>query len=133
MSDPLEELSRRASEEPFAKKLGIRVVELRPGYAAVEMALVRELTNIHGMIHGGALFSLVDAAFELASNSHGEMAVALNMNITFHRPPRIPGTLRAEAREISLGRRVGSYLIEARDAEGLVATCQALAYRKTRP
>jgi acyl-CoA thioesterase len=39
--------------------------------------------------------------------------------------------LRAEAREISLTRRTASYLINVTDArDQLVATCQALVYRK---
>lgn len=131
MPDFLEELKDRASEEPYARKLGIKVLEVREGYALVEMPLTEDLRNIHGLVHGGAIFSAIDAAFEMASNSHGKIALALNMNITFHRPPRIPGVLRAEAREISLSRRIGSYLIEARDGEGdLIATCQALVYRK---
>lgn len=131
MSDPLKELEEKASREPYARKLGIRVLEIRKGYALVEMPLGEDLLNIHGLVHGGAIFSLVDAAFELASNSHGQVALALSMSITFHRPPEIPGVLRAEAREISLSRRIGSYHIEARDQRGqLIATCQALVYRK---
>lgn len=131
MSDFLEELRRKAEGEPYARKLGIRVLELRQGYALVEMPLGEDVCNIHGLVHGGAIFSAIDAAFEMASNSHGKTALALNMNITFHRPPGVPGVLRAEAREISLSKRIGSYLIEARDQEGhLIATCQALVYRK---
>ncbi|RLA93552.1 MAG: thioesterase [Deltaproteobacteria bacterium] len=129
--DPLRDLKRRADREPFARKLGIRVLELKPGYALTEMELGEDLTNIHGMAHGGALFSLIDAAFELASNSHGVTAVALNINVTFHKAPKVPGTLRAEAREVSVSKRIGSYLIEARDSAGeLIASCQALVYRK---
>lgn len=118
-------------EEPFAKKMGIRPVDVGEGYALVEMELGEELLNIHGIAHGGAIFSLMDSAFELASNSHGVVAVALAMSVVFHKAPRIPGVLRAEAREVSLSKRIGTYYIEARDSEGeLVATCQAVVYRK---
>ena len=128
--DLLRELRERAEREPFAEKMGIRVLELREGYALTEMPLGEDLKNIHGIVHGGAIFSLIDAAFELASNSHGVPAVALNMNVTFHRVPK-RDPLRAEAKEVSATKRIASYLIEARDGDGLlVATCQALVYRK---
>ena len=128
--DDLQVLRRRAEEEPFATKMGIKVVGLGEGYALTEMPLEEDLKNIHGIVHGGAIFSLIDAAFELASNSHGVPAFALNMNITFHQPPK-KGPLRAEAKEISATKRIASYLIEARDARGaLIASCQALVYRK---
>lgn len=131
MSEELQRLRELAEREPFARKMGIRVLELKPGYALTEMPLAEEVLNIHGITHGGAIFSVVDVAFELASNSHGVPAFALNMDIAFHRPPCTPGVLRAEAREISLGRTVATYIIEARDGEGrLVATCMATVHRQ---
>ena len=90
-----------------------------------------EMENILGMAHGGAIFALIDEAFETAANSHGTIAVALNMNITYISSPPMKSLLRAEAREISLTRRTASYLINVTDAQDqLVATCQALVYRK---
>jgi len=55
------------------------------------------------MIHGGAIFTLIDEAFEISCNSHGTVAVALNVNITYHRAPSPNSTLRAEARGRSQG------------------------------
>ncbi len=131
MSELIEALKQKVQEEPFAKKMGISPVEVKEGYALVEMELGEEFLNIHGIAHGGAIFSLMDSAFELASNSHGVVAVALTMSVVFHRAPKVPGILRAEAKEVSLSKRIGTYYIEARDSEGgLVATCQAVVYRK---
>jgi len=131
MGNFIEELKEKAKDEAYLKKLGIQVLEVKEGYALVEMPLSEELKNIHGLVHGGAIFSLIDAAFELASNSHGVTALALNMNITFHQAPPIAGYLKAEAKEIHLSKRLGSYFIQAFDQDGnLIATCQALVYRK---
>jgi acyl-CoA thioesterase len=105
--------------------------DIGPGHSIVEMAVRPEMENIHRMAHGGARFSLIDEAFETASNSHGTVAVALNMNITYISSPVVGSLLRAEAREVSLSGRIASYLINVIDAEGhLVATCQPLVYRK---
>jgi len=59
------------------------------------------MENMFGMAHGGAIFSLIDAAFEVASNAHGTMAVALNMNVHYLAPPEKGTRLTAEAQEIN--------------------------------
>ena len=120
----------KVGEEPFPRLLGIRLVDVSEGYALCEMAYTEEMDNIHGMAHGGAVFSLIDEAFEISSNSHGTIAMALNMNVTYVKPA-IKGTmLRAESKELSRGRRTATYHITVEDSDGLVAVCQALVYRK---
>ncbi|MBW2039826.1 MAG: PaaI family thioesterase [Deltaproteobacteria bacterium] len=132
MKEVLEKIAHRVKEEPFAQLLGMELKDIGVGRSIVEMTFRPEMQNIHGMAHGGAIFALIDEAFETASNSHGTVAIALNMNITYITPPTLGSTLRAEAQEISLTRRTASYLINVTDADGqLVATCQALVYRKS--
>ncbi len=131
MRDTLENLRKKLLEEPYLKKLGIVLKELKEGYASFEMKVTEDVMNIHGIAHGGAIFSLMDAAFEASSNSHGVPAVALSMNIMFHKAPKAGDTLVAESKEIDRKKRVAFYAIEARSSEGeLIATCQALVYRK---
>ena len=121
---------RRVEEEPFAKKFGLKLVDLNEGYSKVEMVFTPDMENIFGMAHGGALFALMDEAFETASNSHGTMAVALNMNVTYIAPPAKGGRLIAEAKEFNRTKRTAVYDIRVSDDENnLVATCQALVYR----
>jgi acyl-CoA thioesterase len=92
------------------------------------------MENIFGMAHGGAIYSLLDEAFQTACNSHGTVAVALNMNVTYIQPPEPGVLLRAQAKEVSLTRKTATYAITVEDEDGnLIATCQALAYRKDRP
>jgi acyl-CoA thioesterase len=121
---------KKASEEPFARFLAIRLIDVDDGYALCEMAYREEMDNMHGIAHGGAVFSLIDEAFEISSNSHGTMAVALNMNITYIKPARKGSLLRGESREISRGKKTATYQITVNDDEGLIALCQALVYRK---
>jgi acyl-CoA thioesterase len=131
MKEVLEGIAQRVKEEPFARLLGIELKDIGPGHSIVEMVFRPEMENIHSMAHGGAIFALIDEAFETASNSHGTVAVALNMNITYISSPPVGTLLRAEAREVSLTRRTASYLINVMDSQGrLVATCQALVYRR---
>lgn len=124
-------LRQRFEREPFAKAVGIRLLSVTEGYALVEMASTKEMENIFSMVHGGAIFTLLDEAFQLACNSYGTVAVALNVNVTYHRAPELGSTLQAEAKETHRTRRTGSYQIMVRDERGrLIASCQALAYRR---
>jgi acyl-CoA thioesterase len=127
----LKALRQKVSEQPLAPKLGLNLVEVSPGQALVTMATGPHLTNILGGIHGTAIFALIDEAFQASCNAHGTVAVALNMNLTFHQAPEVGDVLTAEARELHCGRRTGTYLISVTDSQNrLIATCQALAYRK---
>jgi acyl-CoA thioesterase len=124
-------LFKRVDWEPYAQLLGLKLKKVDKGYSLVEMTIREEMKNILGSTHGGAIFSLIDEAFETASNSHGTIAVALNMNVTFIAPPSQGAVLQAEAREINLTTRTATYLINVTEGEDrLIATCQALVYRK---
>jgi acyl-CoA thioesterase len=125
---------RQVEMEPFAKKFGLKLLDLDEGYSKVEMNFTPDMENFLGLAHGGALFALIDEAFETASNSHGTVAVALNMNITFVLSPSPGNKLIAEARELSRTKRTANYDIKVSNPENnLIAFCQALVYRKDEP
>jgi acyl-CoA thioesterase len=121
---------RKVEQEPYPKLLGIRLVDVREGYARCEMIYRDELDNMNGIAHGGAIFSLIDQAFEISSNSRDNIAVALNINVTYIRPPIKHTLLSAESKEISRSHRTATYSISVSDDEGLIALCQALVYIK---
>lgn len=125
------ELMRRSLEGPFGRLLDLEAVEVTPGRAVVRMQVRPELVNIFGSTHGGALFSLIDEAFQLACNSHGIMAVALNVSITYVAVASPGAILEAVAQEAHKTKRTASYCCEIREVgDGkLIATAQALAYR----
>jgi len=60
----------QVKKEPFAKKFGLKLMDMSDGYSRVEMKFTPDMENLFGMAHGGALFALIDEAFETASNSH---------------------------------------------------------------
>ena len=121
---------KKVGEEPYARLLGIDLKDVSEGYALVEMVYRPEFDNIYGSAHGGAIFSLIDEAFEISSNSHDRVSVALNMNVTYMKPPRKNTVLQAESKEMHRTKRTASYHITVSDSEGLIAVCQALVYRK---
>ncbi len=129
-----EAIFRQVEKEPFARKFGLKLVELDEGYSKVEMYFTSDMENIFGMAHGGALFALVDEAFETASNSHGTVAVALNMNITYLSSPDLGSKLTAEARESHRTQKTDLYEIKVYDEnKSLIVSCEAIVYRKGTP
>ena len=127
----VEAIKQRVAKEPYARKLGIRLLRLEPGSALVEMDLRSDMANILDTTHGGAIFSLIDEAFQISCNAHGTVAVALNMTVTYHKTPTMGGVLRAESKEIYRSKKIATYEIKVTEGEDiLIASCQALAYRK---
>jgi acyl-CoA thioesterase len=120
--------------EPYANKLGIRCVAVEPGYCRVEMTVTEDMMNVFGIAHGGAVFSVIDEAFQIACNSHGMVALALNLSVTYVAASNPGDLLTAEARETALTSRTGTYHIRVTREDGtVVALAQALAYRKKEP
>jgi acyl-CoA thioesterase len=122
-------------KEPFAKVMKINLVELELGYSAVEMIYDPDnMDNIYARAHGGALFALIDEAFETAGQTDGTIAVALNVNVTYTASPEPGIKLRAEAKRVSQTKKTASYDIRVTDdKDNLIATCSALAYRTGKP
>jgi len=122
-------------KEPLAQALKMELVALGNGYSAVEMTYDPTIMdNIYDRAHGGAIFALIDEAFETAGQTDGTIAVALNVNVTYIASPDAWIRLRAEAREISRTPKTACYDIKVEEAGGrLIATCQALAYRTGKP
>jgi acyl-CoA thioesterase len=126
----MKELKEFFKNDQFAARCGIELLEAANGRARAKMTLQPHHWNGLGTAQGGAIFTLADFTFAAASNSHGTVAVAINVNITFMKAATT-GTLWAEAREIAKNFKIGTYAVEVKDDLGeLIAQFQGLAYRK---
>jgi acyl-CoA thioesterase len=99
---------------PFAGLLGIRRTAMREGHARFELEVGPQLMNPHGVVHGGAVYSLVDYAMGGALTSRlepGERCATLEIKINYLAGVT-EGPLSAEARVVARTRRVG--VLEAR-------------------
>lgn len=119
-----------AEKDNYAKYLGIEVTDFGPGMAKAKMTIEGHHLNSMGVVHGGAVFSLADAVFAVASNSRGGIAMAVNISISLFKALQ-GGILFAEAKEISLNRKLATYLINVTNEQGeAVALFQGTVYRK---
>ena len=114
----------------FAKHCGIRLLEVKTGFASAEMNIKDYHMNGAKVVHGGAIFTLADYTFAAASNSHGNFALAINASISFLKAKNT-GKLTAVARENNLNAKLGTYTIEVTDENGaLISIFQGTVYRK---
>jgi acyl-CoA thioesterase len=117
--------------DAFAGHCGVELDEVAPGRARVKMVVRDHHRNSHGTVHGGALFTLADTAFALASNSHGIPAAAINAHISYMKAATT-GTLYAEAEEFALNPKLATYTVTVTDGNGeRIAIFQGMVYRKT--
>jgi len=106
--------------DPACRALGIELAEAGQGRATLRLKIDPAMLNGHGIVHGGYIFLLADAAFAYASNSHGPMALAQHAQITFLLPAYAQDVLEAVATERGRQGRVGVYDCTVRRASGPV-------------
>jgi acyl-CoA thioesterase len=129
-----ERVARLAARDPLMRLLGIECVDGGPGRAAASLEIRDDHLNFNGTCHGGVTFALADAAFGLASNSHGVIAAAIDAHITYQVAVRPGDTLTASAIEVSRSRKLGVYRIDvARQDGAIVSTFTGTVYVTERP
>lgn len=126
----MEHMVQFFKNDRFAERVGIELLDVSEGSARARMEIKDHHLNSVNIVHGAAIFSLADLVFSVASNSHGTVAVAVNVNITFMKAAS-GGTLFAEATEVSRNPKLASYTIRVTDEAGdLIALFQGMVYRK---
>lgn len=99
------------ADDAFSRWLGIEVVDIKPGFAKLQMQVREEMINGFHIAHGGIAFSLADSALAFASNSYGRVALALENNISFMKKVMPGEILTASTEELTLGNRIAVYNI----------------------
>jgi acyl-CoA thioesterase len=116
-----ERVAELLAADRYASGLGIRLVEVGADTISLEMPVGESMTNFHGGLHGGVLFSLADCAFSLYSNSYGEPAVAVDTHMIFSAAVTPGENLSAVVEELSRGRSLASYRVMVRRTDGKLA------------
>ena len=122
MSDPqaVAEASARSmyAQDRASQALGMRILEIRPGYARLAMTVREDMVNGHQICHGGLIFTLADSAFAFACNTYDLVTVASSGSIEFLLPARLGDELTAIAEERSRSKRTGVYDVAVRNQRG---------------
>ncbi|MGZ8288108.1 MAG: hydroxyphenylacetyl-CoA thioesterase PaaI [Telluria sp.] len=128
----LAELAGKAmyDRDETSQALGMKLDEIRPGYARMSMPVRSDMLNGHKTCHGGYIFMLADSAFAFACNSHNQNTVGAGCTIDYIAPGREGDVLSAEALEQALTGKTGVYDIKVSNQEGrLVALFRGKSHR----
>lgn len=83
--------------------------QIGPGHAEISMVVRDDMSNGHGICHGGFIFTLADSAFAFACNSYNARVVAQHNSITYVSPGKLGERMTATATETSRTGRSGIY------------------------
>jgi acyl-CoA thioesterase len=126
----MDDLDRFVKQDAFARHLGVELLEYGDGRATARLVVQPRHLNSAGTLHGGAIFSLADAAFSAAANSHSVLALSIDASISYFQAVT-EGALTAEAHEVARNAKLATYLIDVRDEAGaLIAHFRGTVYRK---
>lgn len=113
-----------------SRAMGMRLADIRPGYARMTMPVREDMLNGHQTCHGGYIFALADSAFAFACNSHNLITVGAGCTIDYLAPGRLDDVLTAEAVEQALAGKSGVYDVRVCNQDGrLIALFRGKSHR----
>lgn len=128
MSFDRKRIGELLAADAYAAGLGVHLVSVSDTEVVVGMDLTGDHANFLGSTHGGAVFSLADCAFSLASNSEGT-AVAIDTHMVYSASAGPGDRLEASIIEMTRGRTLGTYRAEVTRGDGrLVALFTGTVY-----
>lgn len=126
MTDDGDSVRPESFDDPFCNALDITFDEIEDGTATARMSVTESYLNFAGVLHGGAVFTLADAAAGAALSSRigTDASIALEANVSFLEAVDVGETVIATAEvshesrktaemavtvETETGERVASY------------------------
>lgn len=88
------------------------------------------MVNAYGTVHGAVIYALADHAFSVACNAYGKTSVGLSTTIQFIEAAKPGDKIVARATEMKRNYRTGFYRIDIYHEQNLIATMEAVSYRK---
>ncbi len=110
---------------PFAKLIGMRLVDLRPDEAVISIEMRNDLRQPSGVLHGGVTATLIDTAMAFAVRTRlpvDEATATIDLTVHYLRP-HVTGTLTCTAKVVRAGKRIFTVSADVTGVEGkLIAT-----------
>ena len=125
-------LQKAIESVPYAHLLGIEVETVVAGSATLAFQVRKELKQNHGVVHGGAIASLIDTAMALAIISilaPKERVTTVDLTISYLRP-LTAGRVTAVARVVRAGRRLITVSADVFSDDGKLASTALSTYTK---
>jgi acyl-CoA thioesterase len=114
----------------FPRLLGFEIDSIEPGCARLSVDAGQDLMQLQGVMHGGAIASLIDTAVAMAIvgvSEPGDRFTTVEMKVNYLAPIR-QGRVTAEARLLRDGRRIVVADCDVFDSQGRLAAKGLLTY-----
>lgn len=117
---------------PYAKLIGLELGEVTPGAVSIHLEVRDELQQNQGVVHGGAMASLIDTAAAFAVLTQldlNERVTTTDLTIHYLRPVS-SGRLTARARVVRGGRRLFVLSVEVTSDQQILLATAVTSYIK---
>jgi len=125
-----EEIYEQVKNDPYAQSLGIQLTKFEAGFAEAMLEVQSHMVNAYGTVHGAVIYALADHAFSVACNAFGKTSLGLSTTIQFIESAKPGDKIVARATEVKRNYRTGFYRIDVYHEQNLIATMEAVSYRK---
>lgn len=114
----------------YTRMLGFEIDSVEPGRAVLGVEVRKDLLQLQGVMHGGAIASLIDTAVAFAivgASEPGDRFTTVEMKVNYLLPIS-EGRVTADARLIRDGRRIVVAECDVHDSKGRLAAKGLLTY-----
>ncbi|MES1041735.1 PaaI family thioesterase [Peribacillus simplex] len=125
-----EQIHEQVKNDPYALSLGIQLTKFEAGFAEATLEVQSSMVNAYGTVHGAVIYAVADHAFSVACNAYGKTSLGLSTTIQFIESAKTGDKIVALATEVKRNYRTGFYRIDVFHEENLIATMEAVSYRK---
>ncbi|ASS95510.1 PaaI family thioesterase [Peribacillus simplex] len=125
-----EQIHEQVKNDPYAQSLGIQLTKFEAGFAEATLEVQSHMVNAYGTVHGAVIYAVADHAFSVACNAYGKTSLGLSTTIQFIESAKPGDKIVARATEVKRNYRTGFYRIDVLHEQNLIATMEAVSYRK---
>lgn len=117
---------------PFAKLIGMRLVDIRPNEAVIKIEMRDDLRQPAGLLHGGVTATLIDTAMAFAVITRlapDERASTIDLTVHYLRP-HLEGTFTCTGKVVRAGKRIFTVSADVVNEQGKLIATAVSTYAK---
>ena len=117
---------------PFAKLLGMRLVDLKLDEAVIKIDMRDDLRQPSGVLHGGVTATLIDTAMAFSVRTRltrDEATATIDLTVHYLRP-HVEGVVRCTARVVRAGKRIFTVAADVENEQGILIATAVSTYTR---
>ena len=119
----------RLHKDRLVKLLGIEIVDENEQFPSCQLKVCEKHLNGVDYTQGGAIFTLADYAFAIASNTDQRLSLGISTTMNFFKATQKGDVLYTKTRELNRTKKLSSYEVEIYSKNTLIATFTGTAYK----